>query len=273
MIRAILIVFYFCNSFCCLSQTAKQAILSPYLKTGAYSSKQADVFSFSANQASLAKISRFSAGVFSEKKFLLNELGFFSAAFALPTKSGNFALQLHRFGNSVYSEMQTGLAYARKLSDFVDVGVQFNYYMLQVAGYGSAGAVNFDASAIFHFTEQLHGGVHIYNPASSKLGKNNEERLPSVYSAGLGFDASEDFFASAEIEKTENQPLNINATIQYKFAERFLARGGVVSSTSVFYLGAGFVLKNFRIDATASVHPQLGVSPGLLFIYTKPAKE
>ena len=169
--------------------------------------------------------------------------------------------------------MQTGLAYARMLGDFVDVGAQFNYYNIRIAGYGNASAVNFDAGVIFHFTDQLHGGLHIYNPTSSKLGKNNDERLPAVFSAGLGYDASENFFVSSEIEKVEDQPVNVNVHLQYKFAERVLVRGGVASNTAVFFLGAGFIVKNFRFDATASLHPQLGVTPGLLLIYSKQVKE
>ena len=247
--------------------------MSPYIKTGAYSHNQADVFSFGANQASLATANSFSAGVFSERRFMLSDLNVFSAAFALPTSSGNFGLQVHRFGNSSYNETQAGLAYARKLSEYIDVGIQFNYYGMHIAGYGNAATFNFEGGAIFHFTDNLHGGVHFYNPTSATLGKNEEERLPAVYSAGVGYDASENFFVTAEIEKTENLPLSVNASIQYKFSELFLARGGIVSGTSVYFLGAGFILHNLRIDAFASVHPQLGVTPGLLLIYTKPKKQ
>ena len=273
MRRILLFILTIGTGFCCSGQNAKQTLVSPYLKTGAYNHEQGDVFSFSANQANLASLSRFSAGIFSERKFMLNELSLFSAAVALPTSSGNFGLQLHRFGNTSYNEMQAGLAYGRKLNDFLDLGVQFNYYAVNVAGYGKAGTVNFDAAAIFHFTDQLHGGIHVYNPTSTKFGKGKEERLPAVYNAGLGFNASEDFLVSAEIEKTEDLPISVNANIQYEFAERFLARGGVVSGTSMWFFGAGFIFKNYRVDATASVHPQLGVSPGLLLIYTKPVKE
>jgi hypothetical protein len=273
-VRKIVVLFFSCHfCFCCFSQTAKQSFISPYIKTGAYSHKQADVFSFGTNQASLVTARSFSAGVFSERKFMLSDLNLFSAAFALPTTSGNFGLQVHRFGNSAYNETQAGIAYARKLSDYIDVGVQFNYYTMRIAGYGNAAAINFEAGAIFHFTDNLHGGVHVYNPTAGTIGKNEKERLPAVYSAGLGYDASESFFINAEIEKTENLPLSVNASIQYKFSERFLARGGMVSSTSVYFFGAGFILHNIRIDATASVHPQLGVTPGVLLIYTKPKKQ
>jgi hypothetical protein len=248
-------------------------LVSPYLKAGAYSLKLADVFSFSANQAALAQTKVFSGGVFSERKFMLEELNLFSATVAMPTHSGNFGLQVHHLGNSVYSEMQAGLAYGRKLNEYVDVGVQFNYYTHKITGYGNASAINFEAGAIFHFTDQLHGGIHLYNPTSTKIGKNGEETLPVIYSAGFGYDASENFFINAEIEKVEGLPLNVNTTIQYKFADHFLARAGVVTGTSVYFLGLGFRLQKFRLDATALLHPQLGVTPGLLLIYTKPNKE
>ena len=257
----------------CLSQSAKQSLIPAYLKTGPYSNNHTDVFSYSANQAALAKTRSFTAGVFSERKYLLNELSLFSAAFALPTQSGNFGLQLHHFGNSNYSETQAGIAYGRKLSEYVDVGLQFNYYTMRISGYGNAAAVNFEAGAIFHFTEQFHGGIHVYNPTSSKIGKIEEERIPAVFSVGLGYDASENVLVSATMEKTENEDLNVIASIQYKFAERFLARGGVSSAASVFFFGVGFTMQYFRLDATASVHPQLGVTPGLMLIYTKPTKE
>ena len=98
------------------SQNAKQTLTSSYPKVGAYSINQNDVFSSSANQASLVQLKTFSLGAYCERKFMLNELTLFSACAALPTHSGNFGLQLHNYGNSSHGEMQAGLAYARKLN-------------------------------------------------------------------------------------------------------------------------------------------------------------
>jgi hypothetical protein len=58
------------------------------------------------------------------------------------------------------------------------------------------------------------------------LGKNDEEKLASVYSMGIGYDASEKFFMSIEIEKEENKPVNVNAGLQYKFLSQLLTRIG-----------------------------------------------
>ncbi len=155
----------------------------------------------------------------------------------------------------------------------IDVGMQFNYYSVRIAGYGNASTVNFEIGTIFHLTDKLNAGLHAYNPVGGKLGKVEEEKLASLYSAGIGYEASEKVFLSAEIEKQEDEPINVNAGLQYKFLRQLLARAGVSTATSSMYLGIGFGWKSLRMDATASYHPQLGVTPGLLLIFAFNKKE
>jgi hypothetical protein len=100
-----------------------------------------------------------------------------------------------------------------------------------------------------------------------EFGKNHSEKLPSVYTAGFGYDASEIFFFSLEIIKEEDQDVNINAGLQYKFIPQLLIRIGISSSTSSASFGIGLYLDNLRLDVAASYHPQLGISPGLLLLY------
>jgi hypothetical protein len=77
-------------------------------------------------------------------------------------------------------------AYGRKLGGKIDVGVQFNYYSFKVAGYGSASSINAEGGMIVHVTEAFNIGVHLYNPTGVSVGKNAEEKLPAIYSAGFG---------------------------------------------------------------------------------------
>jgi hypothetical protein len=226
-----------------------------------------DVFSFTNNQASLAQMKNAAAGVYGERRFMLTELALYQLAVAMPTKSGNFGIKAGYYGFSDYNESQMGLAYARKLGEKVDVGVQFNYNGVRISSYGNSSAVNFEIGTVLHLTEKIHAGIHAYNPVGGKFGKNAEEKLASVYTVGLGYDASEKFFVSAEIEKEENQPVNVNAGMQYKFLPQLIARAGISTGSSNLYAGVGLYLKNFRLDVVAGYHPQLGVTPGLLLIY------
>jgi hypothetical protein len=255
-----------CGSWKAQSQTVRNPVSAAYLGLGAYSNNHIDVFSFHANQAALAKINTASAGIYAEKRFLLKELGLYNAAVAVPTHSGNFGLDARYYGFADYNETQLGLAYGRSVGNKIDVGVQFNYYSVRIAGYGNVSTVNFEIGTIFHLTDKLNAGLHAYNPVGGKLGKVQEEKLASLYSVGIGYEASEKIFLSAEIEKQEDEPVNVNAGLQYKFLRQLLARAGVSTATSSMYLGIGFGWKSIRMDAMASYHPQLGVTPGLLLI-------
>lgn len=260
--------------FVCLSSQA-QMLHAPlsvgYIRTNTYSSVHNDAFSFVGNQAALAALKNFSAGVYGERRFMLADLASYSLAVALPTASGNFGIQANYFGSSSYNQLQLGLAYARNLGK-VDVGAQFNFHQIKIAGYGNASAVNFEAGAILHVSEQFQTGVHIYNPTRVSISKGGDEKLPMVYSFGMGYDASDKFFIGTEIEKIEDQPINVNAGLQYAFDEKLFARAGVASATSSFYLGVGFLWNGFRIDVAASLHPSLGITPGMLLVCNSPVK-
>jgi hypothetical protein len=266
-------------SFCILlvtsssGQVTRIPVAAPYIGFGAYSFNHTDIFSFTSNQASLAQLKNAAAGVYGERRFMLSELNNYNAAIGLPTHSGNFGLKAGYSGFSDYNETQIGLAYARRLGNKVDIGVQFNYNGIRIAGYGSASAVSFEAGSIFHITDKLHTGFHVSNPVGGKFGKDQQEKLPSVYTVGFGYDASEKFLFSAEVIKEEDQPVNVNAGVQYKFIPQLLARAGMSSATSSAWIGLGLSLRSFRLDVTTSYHPQLGITPGLLLLFNFKGKE
>lgn len=254
------------------SDTASQAqslrynISMPYTSLSAYSSRQTDPFGFTGNQAALARLESAGIGVWGERRFMLSETSVYGLAAGIPTKMGNFGVQLNYSGFSNFNDNKVGLAYARSLGKFLDLGVQFNYYGYRIPQYGNASAINFEIGAIMHFSEKFHGGIHAYNPVGGKLGKAEEEKLASAYKIGVGYDATDNFYISTEIIKEEDKPVNVIGGIQYQFVKKFFARAGFISETGSAFGGAGVGWKNLRLDVAANYHPQLGFSPGILLI-------
>ena len=247
-------------------QSLRKPVAAGYIGLGAYSFNHSDVFSFSSNTAALAQVAEPAFGVYGEKRFLLAATNLFSAVAAVPTENGNFGFQADYFGFSKYNESQLGIAYGRRLGPKLDLGIKFNYYSFRIAGYENASAVNFEMGVIVHLTEKLHAGIQFYNPVGGQLSKTDHERLVSVYKFGIGYEASDEFLISAEIVKQEDLPINVNAGVQYNFAKQFFARVGVASENGSPYAGAGVHWNNLRLDVSASYHPQLGVSPGVMLI-------
>lgn len=248
------------------SQSLRYSLAQPYICLSAYSVQQNDVLSFTSNQAALAKSKRAGVGVFGERRFMLKETSVYTLAGSLPTRLGNFGVQINYAGFKNFRENKIGLAYARTLGKLIDVGVQFNYYGYNIPAYGKASAINFEIGTMMHLTDKLNAGIHVYNPVGGKLGKNREEKLAASYKAGLGYDASDKFFISAEIIKEEDKAINIIAGLQYRFAKQFFVKAGFVSESGTAYAGAGISWKNLRLDISSSYHPQLGFSPGILLI-------
>ena len=247
-------------------QTLRRPISASYIGAGAYSLQHTDAFSFTSNQAALAQMKNMALGVYGERRFMLDATNMYSAVFVLPTEEVNFGFQADYFGYKNYNESQLGVAYARSLGSKLDLGIKFNYYSFRIPSYTTSSAMTFEIGAIAHLTSQLHVGVHFYNPVGGKLSKTDNEKLGSIYKFGIGYEASENFMISAEIVKQEDLPVNVNAGVEYNFAKQFFARMGIVSENESPYAGAGISWANLRLDVSASYHPQLGLSPGIMLI-------
>ena len=260
---------------CIAFYTTKSQVLLPdhslgYTKINTYSAFEKDALSAMANQASLGSIKNISAAFYGERRFMLKDLSSYGLGLVLPTNSGSFGLAAHYFGGAGLNESSLGLAYGRSLGK-IDIGAQFNYWQFKIDGYGAASTFSLDAGLLLHLGDQLQAGVHFSNPTGATIGKDEKERLPMIYSFGLGYDVSDKVYFGTEIEKVEDQPVNVNAGVQYAFERKLFARIGVASATSSFYLGVGFLWSGFRIDVTASVHPTLGTTPAMLIAYNSPS--
>ncbi len=253
-------------SYLVFPQSLRQPVSAVYLGLAAYSTQHQDVFSYVNNQASLAQIKKITIGVYGERKFLLTETSLYTASVAIPAKSGNFGVNVKYSGFKNFNENQIGLAYGRSLSKKVDIGAQFNYYNYRVPSYNTASTFNFEVGAIFHLSDKLNMGLHVYNPVGGNFSKTNE-KLTTAYKVGVGYDVSDDFFVGSEIVKEENFSVNLNTGIQYRFEKQFFARMGIATATSTGYAGVGISWNNLRLDVTGSYHPQLGLTPGLLLIF------
>ncbi|HEX5654675.1 MAG TPA: hypothetical protein VFX58_16475 [Chitinophagaceae bacterium] len=235
---------------------------------GAYSKQQADIFSFTINKASLARLKSPSAAVYTERRFMMAELNSFSAAAGIPTKHGNAALEIVYDGFAYYHKSRAGLAYARALGNKIDLGIQFNYYGVKIPGYGSATAVGVDLGILIHHSDKLHTGFSVENPMGGRLGKETGEKIPALYTMGIGYEASAKVLGTVEIIKQEEQPLTVIGAMKYQILPFVWARVGVNSYTSSGWLASGLSWRTLKVEIMTAYHPYLGVTPGLLIVFT-----
>ena len=272
--RKIFLIYFFLFAFGAAgAQTLSKPIAASIISPGAYSIDHVDVFSVWQNVASLAQLREAGFGVYGERRFLLAQTSFYSSVIALPTEDGNFAFQADYFGFKNFNKSQIGFAYARKMGDRFNLGMKVNYYSFRIPGYQNPSTVDFEIGGIVHITEKLNAGINLYNPVGGKLSKTENEKLGSVYTLGIGYEASPDFLIAVEVQKQEELPVNVNAAVEYDFAKKFFAQFGVATENESPFGAAGISWDQFRLNVSASFHPQLGLTPGLQLIMNLKSKE
>jgi hypothetical protein len=270
--KTVLLTLLIFTGFVSDAQVLRRPVAASYISTTAYSLLHADVFSFTSNPASLSQLKSAAIGVYGERRFMVNELSDYTIAIGLPTSSGNFGGEFLYNGFSDYNETEGGLAYGRKLGPKMDIGAQFNYQGIRITGYDPVSTISCELGMILHVTDRFHTGILISNPIGGNFGHDLGERLPFVYSVGFGYDASDKFFLSMAIGKEESQPVNVLAGFQYKFHPKLSARAGISSGTSSGWLGMGILFSSCRLDLITGYHPQLGITPGFLLIFSLKSK-
>lgn len=228
-----------------------------------------DVWSAFNNQAGLAYIKKFSAGVFNESPFLLNELSTRGVAIALPLKElGVFGVSMNYYGYSLYNETKLGLAYAKSFGEKISAAIQLDYLGTTISeGYGSNSAFTFEAGFRAELMPKLFLGAHVFNPIRAKLADYDDERIPAVFKAGLAYLPSDKITLSVESQKNMDEKNIFKAGLEYHIVKILYLRTGISTNPVNTSFGIGLDFESFKFDFAASYHQQLGYTPHVSLTY------
>ncbi len=227
-----------------------------------------DFWAISHNQAGLARMQNMAAGVYFENRFLVEELSFGAGAFVYPTNSGVFGFNFTYFGFDLYNEAKIGLAYARDFGERLSTGLQLNYHNTGIGeDYGNKGNLTFELGVIFHILPELSIGAHLFNPTRAKIGDFADERIPTIFKTGFGYEFSERVMLIAEVEKSVNLDPVFKVGVEYRITDPVYLRGGIGTNPTTNSFGFGLELGNLNIDLATSYHYVLGYSPQISFVY------
>jgi len=227
-----------------------------------------DQWSAANNQASNAWNEGIFCGIFFENRYMVRELSYESIVFSACVRPGAFSFICNHFGTSIYSELKTGIAYARKFGKRFSAGVQLNYYRFQISdNYSSTNVFNCEAGLLFRPVKQVLVGFHCVNPVPVKLSTASGESLPTLIQIGLSYYFTEELFLSAEIEKCPAGKACARMGAECRFARILSARAGFATSPFRLSIGAGIVISRFSVDFASEYSQVLGFSPAVSVQY------
>jgi hypothetical protein len=229
-----------------------------------------DAWSAHHNQAGLGFLTKATAGVYYESRFLLPELALSGAVVALPlaNKKGTFGFSYRNFGYKLYSESKAGLSYSRAFGEDLSFGTQINYQQIRIGdAYGNRNVLTFEMGVQYRVAKSLMLGAHVFNPNRTKLTEINQDRLPAVIRLGLRYNFSKNLFLSVETEKDTYNPAVFRAGLEYMAGSVLFLRAGFGTNPFSSAFGFGLLLKNLKVDFAGSFHPVLGFTPQASLTY------
>lgn len=217
-----------------------------------------DIWSSYHNQAGLADLSGFTAGLFYSNIFNLNDLKETSFAVAIPVeKYGTAGLNYSYSGNPASNFSKFGLAYAKRLGKRITAGIQIDYLRFVQLNYGNSGTavgeIGFTAEPI----KNLFIGAHVFNPWRAKL-SGTDEYINSVLRIGAGYYFTKKVLFTAETEKDIDKPIVFRAGTEYNLIAGLYLRGGVALNPTKYSFGLGYSYKGITADVAYISHNILG---------------
>lgn len=256
-----------------------------------------DVWSASGNVAALGGLARPTVGFGAANRFLLPSLNTASVSAAVPLghrlatagtavgvpaavaaaeapRYGVVGVTAQRFGGKLYSEQAVGVAYGYQLGT-VRVGAKVEVLQVSLEGLGSrrtvAASLGGQADII---PRKLTFGATLYNLNQARLAPYQDERVPTVLRAGLGWRASDKVLVLVETEKDVEQDADFRAGLEYRPLPVLALRGGLAALTHQTTGGVGFRSGALQLDYAAAWHQALGLSQqvSVAYVWEKPAQ-
>ena len=264
--KHLFILFFIGGMLLARGQHLPNPLLSAVSAAGGYGNAHHDIFGVLVNPASIAHTTQFTAGIYGERRYMLEGLQQFCGILQFPFIKSGLGLQLDYNGSALMNESAFGLAYGKKLGDKLSTGLRFRYYQLQIPGHVRASALWAEAGLLFQLTPQLQTGFSLSRSTQSALSPT-EQPLTQVYRFGLGYEPSKYVCISTDWIKETHKSLMGTLAILYAIEEGLRLRLAWQTTTNQPVAGAGFHWKGCWTDIIVSYHPMLGFTPAFQMMW------
>jgi hypothetical protein len=224
-----------------------------------------DLWAVFHNQAGMTGLKSLSAGFFFESKFGLDELSLSAVSVVLPSGAGTFGLGLLQFGKGIFRENKFGLAYARQLAEKWNAGIQLDYLCQTFPETRHIrGFATFEAGILYRPSENMHLGVHVFNPFSGGIqSPSGLVKIPAIFRGGGHYNFDRTVLLAFEAEQRMRNPVRFKSGIEFLPAKNMALRFGVSDRPFAYTAGMGYHTGRFGAGIAFSYHYNLGITPSV----------
>lgn len=202
--------------------------------------------------------------------YTMKDLRPISVGIVLPHQSGVTGIMVSHFRFSNLTENTVGIAYARKLSSRLNVGIGLKYDYFKVNKYDFKSNIGFDLGFNVGITHNMTIGFLSQNSFSSQvdyttnLNGENSIQIQSIFRLGVSYQVNPNVLILSEIKKDVIYPTSFRVGMEYKVIEKLIVRGGFETNPIKMSFGLGYTISlNWLADIGVSNHNVLGTTPSL----------
>lgn len=216
------------------------------------------------NQAGLEELENLSFLISAQETFKNPNSDNLGGGFAIPVSSGTIGLNVHYYEADNFKQTKIGLSYARKLSERLSMGVQFNRLTSKIPQNEKSNLLTFEIGLQYQLVENLLLGIHLFNPA--KLEIIEDEFLPTILRVGTTYAPFKSLLIHTELEKDFDFPFIFKSGIEYELVNDLWVRIGIQIKPTTYNFGMGYLFKKrFRFDVAAYYQPGLNLTSSGIF--------
>ena len=245
-----------------------------------------EVWSMGNNVAGLSEIQRPTVGFYAENRYFSPALNVGALTVALPlgraagatatgpvgatpaparawARHGVVAVEVQRFGGTLYNETRLGAGYGYRFGQ-ISLGGRVDVLQVSIEGLGSRRVLLGTLGGQIEVVPQrLSFGASLYNLGQARLARYQDERVPTVLRAGLAYRPGAQVLLLVETEKDVERDANFKVGLEYRPVPVLVARLGLASLTEHASAGIGVMAGPFQIDYAAAFQQALGFSQHL----------
>ncbi len=228
---------------------------------------QSDSFAGFNNLSASAQSDGSSYAFFGQSPYGISEIKDAGVSILQHLGTGVMGVVFQSYGNTEFSRQRLKLGYALPLSDKFRVSSSIGYSSTRISnGYGKAHTLWTNIGATYDVRADWKWAAVIDFPVNAL--KNAEEQ-PATLRIATTYSFGEQVFLSAQVISSTNaeSAVSYSLGLEYFPIEVFVFRLGMNTHWQTWSMGVGTHLKNYSLDASATVHPQLGITPQISLTY------
>lgn len=210
------------------------------------------------NPAGLSQIRNIQCSFFLvPNQFGLQELRTNAFAITIPISFMAAAFKIEKFGFELYRETEYGAAGSFHFDKNISCGVSLNYHRLDIARYGHADYLTFNAGILACVVNTVKFGFRVDNITRATFGKNHEA-VPQNCSVGMSGYLLDDLLASVEMEKDIRYPASLHWGIEQDLLSVIKVRVGVSNNPQKYSAGIAVSYSLLEFGYAGYSHTDLG---------------